>query len=777
MHEAGLAPEAEAAGEFFLLPDHAGLRFGRIIAALHRHMKPQSYLEIGTLSGGTLRIATCPSIAVDVRFMLDEDVLGSKPACLLMQMPSDRFFANYDPSALLNRPIDLAFLDGMHLFEFLLRDFINTERHCRPESIILLHDCLPTDAYVARRELADRRFEHLSPHPDWWAGDVWKTVAILKKYRPDLRILAFNSRPTGLVAVTDLDPGSDVLARQYFSLTEQFRSVCLTQRGAEAFMATLNVAASDICEEADALAAIFGPAQPASFGRNTNPGRREALSREEPRRKELSEGPMAVHAVEKVDAPVAGLEDIWSRLRPLLLHWRQLAADEAAVRAQQFGMVRDGCFLMPSPFDDQPDLCSLSWYVAHRFCYHFWSVEEYFWISSSSDDAFVLSTIYFPERRIALGLGAHAVNEQFLLDLERLRSIETKPAAAPEHFEGRRVVVTDHSHYMHTLWNELPALDKAVSSGLAKRLLVAALYQPLGPLAELFPELEQDLRVLKFGEISALNREHRLLVGLGSRTITRRVQERVRDVAARHVLSEIVERRDRFRRAHAPIFWFSVKPPGRTCVREAEVLAHLVTTSKRAYPSAGFILDGTSRPWDLETNDNYGSWFMPGLQSASAYARQTIADVIARLPRKLHSCVQAVSDVPVCEEIVWGEAADFYFCHGGTMQNKIGWIHRVPGMIHTSNEFMGVWKALSGVVEDAPPVYFVSSEIIVDGEPRSYPAFTRERVQANYDFTSLDDLAAEFLGAARASLPAAASPSAPRPPAGNRRKKQDSAPA
>ncbi|MGH7155803.1 MAG: class I SAM-dependent methyltransferase, partial [Acetobacteraceae bacterium] len=59
---------------------------------------PQTYLEIGTMSGTTLRLARCPSIAIDPSFSsLDKDVISGKPSCLLFQMKSDEFFAQYSP--------------------------------------------------------------------------------------------------------------------------------------------------------------------------------------------------------------------------------------------------------------------------------------------------------------------------------------------------------------------------------------------------------------------------------------------------------------------------------------------------------------------------------------------------------------------------------------------------------------------------------------------------------------------------------------------------------
>jgi hypothetical protein len=41
--------------------------------------------------------------------------------------------------------------------------------------------------------------------------------------------------------------------------------------------------------------------------------------------------------------------------------------------------------------------------------------------------------------------------------------------------------------------------------------------------------------------------------------------------------------------------------------------------------------------------------------------------------------------------------ADFYICHSGTQQHKIGWLYDVPGIIHTnayfSNNYSTWWVA------------------------------------------------------------------------------------
>ena len=48
-------------------------------------------------------------------------------------MTSDDFFASHDLAQVLGgRPVDLAYIDGMHQFEFALRDFMNLERYVGP---------------------------------------------------------------------------------------------------------------------------------------------------------------------------------------------------------------------------------------------------------------------------------------------------------------------------------------------------------------------------------------------------------------------------------------------------------------------------------------------------------------------------------------------------------------------------------------------------------------------------------------------------------------------
>jgi methyltransferase family protein len=214
--------------------DLQGEHAHHFLQRLHRGLEPSTYLEIGTYQGASLRLAECRSIAIDPSFALQaEDLVGSKPLCALFQMTSDEFFSAYEPDRILGDPIEFAFLDGMHNCEFLLRDFANTERHCRPTSVIALHDCVPVEVAMTTRLQTRERVE--SHRANWWAGDVWRTAVILKRTRPDLQMTVFDAAPTGMICVTHLDPSSTVLLDKYESLYLEMLSLDLGKFGVQRY--------------------------------------------------------------------------------------------------------------------------------------------------------------------------------------------------------------------------------------------------------------------------------------------------------------------------------------------------------------------------------------------------------------------------------------------------------------------------------------------------------------------------------------------------------------
>jgi hypothetical protein len=183
-----------------------------LLPRIHSLLKPKTYAEIGIRNGDSLMMAktAVAAVGIDPAPKLREPLPSSFK---VFELTSDDFFARHNlMKELGGRTCDLSFIDGMHLFEFALRDFIGLEKAAGPNSTILIHDCYPHERAVADRERST----------DLWAGDVWKLIVCLKKYRPDLSVWSIVVPPTGLGVVRNLDAKSTVLEERLKQICDEF---------------------------------------------------------------------------------------------------------------------------------------------------------------------------------------------------------------------------------------------------------------------------------------------------------------------------------------------------------------------------------------------------------------------------------------------------------------------------------------------------------------------------------------------------------------------------
>jgi hypothetical protein len=185
------------------------------LAMLHEALKPRTYLEIGVASGLSMALAQSDTlcIGVDPSPTLIRYHTPPLPRFSVFEETSDSFFAGRDLETVLDgNPLDLAFIDGMHLFEYALRDFMNIEANSHSSTVLLLHDCLPQDEVTSSRRRTT----------EFWTGDVWKLVACLQKYRPDLDLTLTDAAPSGLCIVLGLDRGNRVIPDLYEQIVGEY---------------------------------------------------------------------------------------------------------------------------------------------------------------------------------------------------------------------------------------------------------------------------------------------------------------------------------------------------------------------------------------------------------------------------------------------------------------------------------------------------------------------------------------------------------------------------
>jgi hypothetical protein len=97
--------------------------------------------------------------------------------------------------------------------------------------VIAIHDCCPYDPAMTTRDLT--RLDRLPG--GIWTGDVWKIIPVLQQYRPDLRITVLDCARTGLVLVSDLDPGNRILADNQAAILDRYLDLDIAAYGAERF--------------------------------------------------------------------------------------------------------------------------------------------------------------------------------------------------------------------------------------------------------------------------------------------------------------------------------------------------------------------------------------------------------------------------------------------------------------------------------------------------------------------------------------------------------------
>lgn len=178
------------------------------LAQLHAYLQPQFYLETGVQYGTSLSLAKHSKLAIGID---PSPLCNARGNQKIYSVTADDFFQYFYPD-ILDQKIDLAFIDGSHLFEDALRDFINIEHFSHEKTVVVFDDVLPYNQEIATRDIP----------PGDWTGDVWKLFPILTSQRPNLEVHLVDTAPTGSMVVWNLDPRDDILPLSYPRFLDEY---------------------------------------------------------------------------------------------------------------------------------------------------------------------------------------------------------------------------------------------------------------------------------------------------------------------------------------------------------------------------------------------------------------------------------------------------------------------------------------------------------------------------------------------------------------------------
>lgn len=320
--------------------------------------------------------------------------------------------------------------------------------------------------------------------------------------------------------------------------------------------------------------------------------------------------------------------------------------------------------------------------------------------------------------------------------------------------DGRVTLIIGHKNFAHHLWNELTALDEWLEQSSAERramLSILTTAEPLGPLREIFATLSG----VEIVPVTAEQLQHRVQSGgiavrVGSRFVTRSIQRKV--LAFSNVQAHAPPPLRLLLNTAWPRIWASVRIGSRTADNLEEFLLALFRKTFETYPDAMFILDGFSFPrgfLDDSRTIQDRELFVSYATSANEFIENLRSKAAILLGARKASRIQNISGISLPDAISLGSYCDYYVCHIGTLQHKVGWLHNIPGFLHGPNprKKHAAWHAEQ--VEDGIVPAIVPKRLVVFSDA---PASREGNWNLNYAFVDVERVANRVINSMQSSL-------------------------
>ena len=141
-----------------------------------------------------------------------QNKVGVDPSCGgNVRKTSDEFFNDN------KKKFDLIFIDGLHTYNQVKKDILNSLKCLKNGGVILVHDCMPD----CLSKQAVPRYRMI------WNGDVWKAIVDLRQ-RPDLEI--FTCQIDQGIGVIKKEKNSSILEIQKPAIKLKFKDYYLNYK-------------------------------------------------------------------------------------------------------------------------------------------------------------------------------------------------------------------------------------------------------------------------------------------------------------------------------------------------------------------------------------------------------------------------------------------------------------------------------------------------------------------------------------------------------------------
>lgn len=359
-----------------------------------------------------------------------------------------------------------------------------------------------------------------------------------------------------------------------------------------------------------------------------------------------------------------------------------------ALRRYQADLLEAAEFSVISPFSGKPVTTRTGAHVRSGQLAYFFPGQENLWLLT-------------PERQFKAGypltqavMGDDA-RRHFLFNRtrqpepispEQLTALNEISGRALTHRAKSATLIVGHENFAHHIWNELPALQvwlERTSDDSIAKLSIIATAEPLGPLLEIFPTLEMAM----FRRSSGAKTKMPLCVRVGSQLVTAKIRRTVLDYFKRRKHAPAILETLSILDTGWPRIWISVRQKSRTPDNQFEFLLATLKSIISRYPDAMFVLDGFSFPvgfFEDERTQYLRDTFIERSQDASRFIDTLRDRIAAELGGDFASRICDVSGHDLADAVCVAGNCDYYVCHGGTLQHKIGWFYSTPGFIHAA---------------------------------------------------------------------------------------------